>query len=138
MIFVVPRKLDGLASVESQLSLLDVASLMNHSRHTIQVFVPKFQIQSDIDLKKPLEDVRSFLSRHCFSFPAIFIFSLVFQMGFQDLFQNTIYSHISEEPLRVSKILQKSFVEVNERGSEAVSSTGFSQVFFIFFFVLSM
>lgn len=42
-----------------------------------------------------------------------------------DMFEESAnFSHISKEPLKVGKVLQKAFIEVNEEGSEAAAVTG--------------
>lgn len=37
---------------------------------------------------------------------------------------NADFGNLTNEPVKISKILQKAFIEVNEEGSEAAAATG--------------
>jgi len=59
MMIILPRDIDGLAKLEEKLGQLDMnevaaKSLMN----SVDVTIPKFKIECDIDLKVPLQKVR--------------------------------------------------------------------------------
>lgn len=50
-----------------------------------------------------------------------------FQIGLGDIFEDSAdFSGMLEspEPLHVSKVIQKAFIEVNEEGTEAAAATG--------------
>lgn len=57
-------------------------------------------------------------------------------MGMTDMFSNYAdLSGLSEsgQPLKVSKIIHKAFIEIDEKGTEAAAATGESSFFFFFF-----
>lgn len=46
-------------------------------------------------------------------------------MGMAEMFSGKAnFKGISDEPLKVGKVIQKAFIEVNEEGSEAAAVTG--------------
>ena len=73
------------------------------------VFIPKFKIEANVDMKKVL-----------------------MKMGMMDLFEasKADLSGISgRRDLYVSKIIHKACIDVNEKGSEAAAATG-TDIFF--------
>lgn len=65
MTIILPKSTDGIAELEKKLSAIDVTSLKT-SEKEIQIFLPKFRMESTINMKTPLTQVRKFrkLIRH--------------------------------------------------------------------------
>ncbi|CAH0405916.1 unnamed protein product [Chilo suppressalis] len=107
MLIVLPEEKDGLDSMLQTLAdghdlLEDVAANMFHTK--VQVTIPKFKIETEIDLGVLLP-----------------------KMGIKQIF-NKDDSGLTKilnanEPLYVSKGIQKAFIEVNEEGAEAAAAT---------------
>jgi len=111
MVIILPNKVDGLAALEEKLSQkdTDLKSLVeNLYQAEVTVALPKFRIESTIDLNEVLPKLG--MSR---------IFDGRAELG--GLLANN-------EPLVVSKAIQKAFIEVNEEGAEAAAATGFVAV----------
>lgn len=103
MFIVLPNQVDGLPELESKLhkSALDEVKMRSAKMH---VAIPKFKLEADVKLK-----------------------DVLIQMGMSHLFNEELadFSGISgKKDLYVSNIFHKSFIDVNEEGSEAAAATG--------------
>ncbi|VEN49966.1 unnamed protein product [Callosobruchus maculatus] len=104
MIIILPNKRNGIAELEEKLYTVDMSTITQHMhRPEVSVHLPKFKIEATIDLNKPLTDI-----------------------GLGEIFSSSadLSGMIqSPQPLQVSKVIQKAFIEVNERGTEAAAAT---------------
>nr|XP_013012529.1 serpin B4-like [Cavia porcellus] len=107
MIVLLPNEIDGLKKLEDELTaekLMEWTSLQNMSPTEVDLQLPKFKLEESYSLKPMLEDmgmVKSFTP------------------------QTADLSGISrDEGLAVSAFVHKSFVNVNEEGTEAAAATG--------------
>ncbi|XP_033215196.1 antichymotrypsin-2-like isoform X4 [Belonocnema kinseyi] len=105
MIIVLPDEVNGLAELEQKLENLDINTLRQKGYpHDVELYLPKFKIESTIELNNVLTE-----------------------MGMEEMFSDKAnFSGIADVPLKVSKVLQKAFIEVNEEGAEAAAATGLS------------
>ncbi|XP_046429091.1 serpin B6-like isoform X1 [Neodiprion virginianus] len=103
MIIIVPYEVDGLQKIQDNLHQVNLKqSLQKSYPSDVELFLPKFKIESTLDLQETLE-----------------------KLGMTDMFgEEADFSGISDTPLKVSKVIQKAFIEVNEEGSEAAAATG--------------
>uniref|UniRef100_A0A1B6DXX3 Serpin domain-containing protein n=2 Tax=Clastoptera arizonana TaxID=38151 RepID=A0A1B6DXX3_9HEMI len=104
MLILLPDAIDGLADLESKLSLIDFTEKFKHfSRPEVEVQLPKFKLETSMQLNDVLK-----------------------QMGITTMFsKDANFSGIStQSDLVVSDVIQKAFVEVNEKGTEAAAATG--------------
>ncbi|KAJ3644596.1 hypothetical protein Zmor_022317 [Zophobas morio] len=102
MTIILPNDKDGLSKLENDLERALVPHNLTHEM--VEVQIPKFKIESKIDLKEILRNLG-----------VVTVFT-----DFQaDL------SGIAGEPgdLVVNKVIQKSFIDVNEEGVEAAAAT---------------
>ena len=103
MVIVLPNKIDGLPDVESELKSFDLSSIEFEEEQEVEIFLPKFKLESEHNLIKTLK--------------AMDIVSL-FREG------EAVLTGLSPQPrLSVSSIMQKASIEVNERGSEASAAS---------------
>ncbi|KAH9633979.1 hypothetical protein HF086_001181 [Spodoptera exigua] len=106
MLIVLPNEIEGLDGVLSKLaSGFDLMSEIGKMHKTkVQVTIPKFKIETEIDLA-----------------------DLLPKLGIKSIFDraNSGLTKIlnADEPLFVSKAVQKAFIEVNEEGAEAAAAT---------------
>jgi serine protease inhibitor len=75
-------------------------TLPGFSERTGTLVLPRFKLEYGVDLKKPLR-----------------------ALGLRHAFEAADFSGISSDPLFISEALQKTFVEVNEEGTEAAAAT---------------
>jgi serpin B len=102
MMFVLPNERDGLAELESNID--KVFSSCEFEEKLVNVFLPKFKIEYQIDFKAVLEN-----------------------LGVQEMFSedDADLSGIAGEKgeLLVDAVLQKTFIDVSEEGVEAAAAT---------------
>ena len=103
MIVLLPRKVDGLAQLEADLSVENLNMWIGHLRkREVSVFLPKFKMTSQFRLSETLAS-----------------------MGMPDAFgRNADFSGIDgTKDLFISAVIHKAFVDVNEEGTEAAAAT---------------
>ncbi|XP_050309928.1 serine protease inhibitor 3/4-like isoform X4 [Anthonomus grandis grandis] len=103
MIVVLPDKVDGIADLESKLADYDLTRITQDMYQTeVSVTLPKFKIETTMQLNEPLQ-----------------------KLGLKQAFTNQadFSDMIKNEALKISKVVQKAFIEVNEEGSEAAAAT---------------
>lgn len=106
LIFLPNRKEGGqtLRTLAKDLSYIPISALLAHLEETeVFVSIPKFSIESKLDLRSPLE-----------------------RMGIRNLFDFTanLTGILTENSSRVSNIVQNAKIEVDEEGTIAVAVTG--------------
>ena len=103
MIVLLPKKIDGLAQIETALCTGNLTAWMGLLREReILVFLPKFKMTSQFSLGKTLTS-----------------------MGMSDAFAGKAdFSGMTgKKDLYISEVIHKAFVDVNEEGTEAAAAT---------------
>ncbi|XP_028982353.1 uncharacterized protein LOC107043756 [Diachasma alloeum] len=103
MFIILPNSVEGLRKAESNFHHVNFQELHNRGRTTdMYLYLPKFKTQSSLNLEQPLKKI-----------------------GLERMFSdNADFTGITDSPpLKISKILQKAIIEVNEEGSEAAAVT---------------
>jgi serpin B len=104
MIILLPRQRDGLANLETMLTDKNLGQWLDNLRwNKVKISIPKFKISAEFELSKTLE-----------------------KMGMTDAFGDKAdFSGMdNSKELRLSKVVHKAFVDVNEEGTEAAAATG--------------
>ncbi|XP_046810747.1 serine protease inhibitor 42Dd-like isoform X2 [Lucilia cuprina] len=104
MLIILPNEIEGLEKLEENLKGLDLNDITSKmSVESVDVFLPKFRIEFDIDLKEPLK-----------------------KMGMSSIFSSSAnFSALfdTSTPQKISDVKHKAFLDVNEAGSEAAAAT---------------
>ncbi|XP_043069052.2 serine protease inhibitor 42Dd-like isoform X2 [Drosophila bipectinata] len=95
-----PNRIDGLSKLESQIGGFDLHGGYLYRQKVDNVKIPKFKIE----FKKELEEVLK-------------------KLGIELIFDNPDLRGMVSGPTKVSKVLQKAYLEVNEEGAEAAAVT---------------
>lgn len=104
MLILLPKQVNGLRALEAQLAqpafdLNRIAARLQ--RQNVLVRLPKFRFEFDQDMTQPLK-----------------------QMNVQEMFgPNSQVKTMLNDRVRVEKILQKAFIDVNEAGTEAAAAS---------------
>lgn len=104
MVVLLPREADGLDHLEKELTAQKLATWLGslHSQK-VEVFLPKFRISSEFSLAKTLAAM---------GMPDAFIYPRADFSGMD-----------GREDLYISAVAHQAYVEVNEKGAEAVAAT---------------
>ncbi|XP_037035592.1 alaserpin-like isoform X2 [Bradysia coprophila] len=101
---ILPNKRTGLAQLETRLKDINIKDLSGKMyRSEVEVSLPKFKIEFEVSLVDALK-----------------------KLGMTDMFsQSADFSGLLEttEPLYVSDVVHKAFIDVNEEGAEAAAAT---------------
>jgi len=104
MFIILPNKRTGLAKLEADMKNVDIAELsQNMYRSEVDVSIPKFKIEFEVSLVDALK-----------------------KLGMGTMFSSSAdFSGLLEtdEPLQISDVVHKAFIDVNEEGAEAAAAT---------------
>lgn len=112
MVFLVPQAADGLSHIESQLADGRLADWLGQLRgRDVHVFIPKFKVETEYQLKEPLADL---------GMTRAFVPNL---SGDGAQFDRMCETPDPTHRLFISQVLHKAFVETSEKGTEAAAAT---------------
>ena len=104
MVFLLPKKVDGLAGVEKSLNKQNLDRWLGQLRQQpVQVSLPRFRLDAKFYLGKTLQ-----------------------AMGMTDAFSGTkadFSGMTGRRDLFISKVIHQAYVDVNEEGTEAAAAT---------------
>nr|CAD7569671.1 unnamed protein product [Timema californicum] len=105
MVILLPNDRNGLPNLEAKLTSEKLTEVLSQLHSTeVNVSIPRFKLEDTIDLNSVLQE-----------------------MGMNNMFEDSAdFSGITDDAagLKVSQVVQKAFIEVNEEGSEAAAATG--------------
>lgn len=104
MILALPREESSIEDAILHLALNYRACLTNMSIYNVELYLPKFRSEFSTSLKEPLR-----------------------RMGIEKAFGSEAeFSAISESPLNIDNVIQKTYISVDEDGAEAAAATAIS------------
>jgi serpin B len=109
MVILLPNQVNGLADLESRLTPENLENWLSFSQarydaeEGLEVWLPKFKMSSEFNLKEVLSNM---------GMPLAFIDGVANFSGIND-----------KERLAISAVVHKTFVDVNEEGTEAAAAT---------------
>jgi serine protease inhibitor len=112
MVVLLPRAADGLPALEKTLTGANLQAWLGELRQrSVDVYLPKFKLESSFDLKKALEALGM---KRAFHDPRR-------KDGAQ--FDGMSEARDAAHKLYITKVMHKAFVEVSEKGTEAAAAT---------------
>lgn len=147
MLFILPNSRTGLPALEKRLDTIDFKHVYKRM-HEMEVIVeiPKFKIEFDANLNEPLNRVKVLLSffTHFTNYKTL----KQFQMGMKTMFtKKAKFDNLFEksegndkEELKISQVIHKAFIEINEQGAEGkkfVIIFKINLIFFLFNLILA-
>ncbi|XP_067006426.2 ipis-1 isoform X3 [Anabrus simplex] len=108
MLILLPNEIEGLAGLEANITTLNVSDITSRlSSSEVIVSLPRFKVEKSLKMKDAL-----------------------IQMGITHIFApGADLSGITDANVYVDKVIQKAFVEVTEKGTEAAAATYAELVF---------
>jgi len=134
-VIVLPNERTGLAALEEKLATQTLAEMLERTtKAKVNLHLPKFKVETTLDLEHHLSTVSIFYNK-----PIGYKKKIFLQMGLEQMFSDAAdFSGISTtEPLKISKVVQKVYIEVSEEGTEAAAVTGTKHSIYILFLLLS-
>lgn len=104
MCILLPRERDGLSTLEQEIQQITLQKWLNMDYQEVIVSLPRFRLEKEYDLNAPLE-------------------SLGVKQAFQPKAADFFCMSDDPEGLFIGSVLHKTFVEVNEQGTEAAALT---------------
>jgi serpin B len=104
MVVFLPKKMDGLPDFEKRLKEANLSGWLGQLRpHSVEVSLPRFGFTAEFSLAKTLSEMGM-------------------SLAFSD--QADFSAMTEKEQLKISAVVHKAFVAVDEKGTEAAAATG--------------